>query len=397
MSNEAATAWLETIVKKHGLEKDVTDAKDVRPSEVISGSSGVQYSYGENTYEGAAEGGDFADKARENAATNDHDSVGTGYKEGSNPMQSANLGDGNFVLRYGIGFLCWDYPKKSSDLADIRDKLATPTNAYKKGFKGMHRTKQYVNPKGGEILSKIAAWIKVLNADLKGAGTGELVVSFQGHGDGGSIFGVDWKEIKTSDMLALAKAAESKSVSITYMLDACFTGNAVPDFQDHASDSVDKKIDKAEGAGNVCSEENTARANALRDEMAHARELILFSKALGAHGKTLFRLISDIESKNDIPSWDAAMNHNTAIINECEAILTQFKHNFNIAARPEMKLENISQALEHLIRYLNSIEPQTCFEYSDWTGAIGKCQDKISDGANLIIKLIHDDLKALGV
>lgn len=397
MDQQKATEWLEKMASKHGFtDAGGGSASEVRPSEVISGSSGVQFSYGENSYQAVAEGGDFGDRSRENARENDHSKVFSGYADGSNPMQSPDLGSDGFTLRYGIGFLCWDY-KKWSDLKDIRDNLASPTNAYKKAFKGMGKSHQYVNPTAADIRKKISDWVAVLERDLRGQGTGELVISFQGHGDQGNVYGVDEKPVSPADMLSLAKAAEKKKISLTYILDACFSGNAIAAFATHAAEAVDRKIDAAEGLGQVCSEENTQRAEALRDQMAHARELTLFCEALGRHGKTLFRLVSTIEAKNDIPSWDAAIQHNQLIIRETEQMLNQFKVNFDFGNRPGMDLKAMSQAMSTLITTLQGIRPNTCFDYTRWTGSIGKCQDSISNGANKIIELINADLKALGI
>jgi len=402
MSSASVLDWLGTMAEKYGFAGDdeVKAAKSapgnapggggaatceaVRPSEMISGASGVQYSTGENTYEGMEEGGDFADKARENARDNDHDSVYSSYKDGANPMQSPNLASGAFALRYGIGFLCANY-KSWNDLDDIKD-LSKPRSAYLAAFKGMNKTRQYKDPKSADIEKAIARWINTLAKDLKGCGTGELVISFQGHGENGSIYGVDEKEINSARMLAFSKAAEKKRISLTWMLDACFSGNAVADFQDHAGDAVDKGLN---GKG------TSKEAEALKDQMAHARNLILTSREIGRYGDELHVVVSDIEANNTTDDWDEAIKVNTKIIRTAEQMLTQIEYNFNFGNRPEMKLDRIIAFLDNLIAYLNTIQPYTCFDYSAWTGAIGRCQDEISNGANHIIALINKDMKAL--
>jgi hypothetical protein len=364
--------------------------RPVPPSQVIAGASGVQTSTGELTNETAAEGADFGEGAQANAEENDHHLAGSHYRRGSNPMQSPDLSTArDFALRYGIGFLCSTYPPGFGNLADIAE-YSRPNSAYLRAFQGMNQQQQYTNPTRSQVLSTMADWIRRLNHDLPPGGVGQLVVSFQGHGGRGNFYASDGRQITASELAALATRAERMRVSLRLVLDACFAGAAVPEFQDHAADSVDQQIDQnVEGAGQVCSQDNRNRANELRMQMAHARELIQFSRLIAGHGSTLSGLIRRIRDEGSEDAWNAAMAENQTIIGLIQSMQNQFHHNMAFGNDPRMRLNEIDQAFNRVLSYLGGIQPQTCFDYNDWTGAIGEFQDQISDGANRIIGILQ--------
>lgn len=402
MSDQSFLDWLGQAAQSLGVTAASADSstQTCEPAdspEVVSGSSGVQYSYGENTGQTGAEGKDFGDGSRENAQENDHSKAYSGYADGSNPMQSPGK-QGAYALRYGVGFLCADYPGTGGDLADVA-AYGKPKSAYLAAFKGMDKTKQYKNPTAGQIVSGIERWVAQMSKDLKakgGCAQGELVISFQGHGFDGDVYGVDNKVVKSSRMLSIATKAQALGVKVTYVLDACFTGQAVPQFQDKAADDVDQRIDTdAEGAGNVCSEENSKRANELRDRMAHARYLIQVNGQVGSYGGQLHGCISKIQKNNDEAAWNAAIALNEKLVATIEAMRNQFLHNMDFGSSPAMRLADIEAAFTKVLAYLNGVEPFTCFDYSAWTGAIGKFQDTISNGANRIIGVVQKELDAL--
>ena len=393
--------WLGDAAESLGITAEGSETTTCEPTpadspEIVSGSSGTQYSYGENTGQTGAEGQDFGDGSRENAEENDHSQAYSGYGEGSNPMQSPGS-KGTYALRYGIGFLCADYPGTAGDLKDVAD-YSKPKSAYLAAFKGMDKTKQYKNPTASQIVSGIGKWAKQLAKDLKGkdCAQGELVISFQGHGYNGDVYGVDNKAVKSSTMLSIASKAQQLGIKVTYVLDACFTGQAVPQFQDNAADDVDQRIDtEAEGAGNVCSEENTEHANTLRDRMAHARYLIQVSGQVGSYGDQLHKCITAIKQNNDEASWNAAMALNKKIIAMIQSMQNQFLHNMDFGSAAAMRLGDIEAAFTTVLSHLTSIEPHTSFDYNSWTGTLGKFQDTISNGANRIITIIKKELDAL--
>jgi hypothetical protein len=370
-------------------------AAPVRPSEMVSGASGVQYSTGENTYQADESGGDFADGSRKSAQSNTHTSGFDSYKDGSNPMQSPDLATkGQFTLRYGIGFLCSTYPASwNANLSDIAD-YSKPNSKFLKAFSGMNKTQQYTNPKKAEVVAGIQKWTAALAKDLGGCGQGELVVTFQGHGAHGSFFASDGNEFTSTWMLTLAKAAEKSRVSITFVMDACFAGGAVPGFQDHAAESIDRDItENVGGKGQVCSPENDANAGKLRDQMIHATELIEFSRTVAAHGDQLDSLIQDLQSNETIAAWDAAIAENKVIIQMLESEQVQFETNMHFADDPRFQLGAISQAFDDALATLKSISPGTCYSYDDWTDAIGKFEDQVGDGANRILSVVNEESK----
>src|ERR1700690_1771698 len=173
---------------------------------------------------------------------------------------------------------------------------------------------------------------------------------------------------------------------MTIVMDACFSGGAVPEFQDHAADSVDKKIeDNVEGAGQQSSPANHERAEQLRTQMAEARELIMDSAAIARHGDTLNGLVQQIQATNTTNDWDAAMAENVAILKLVNQMQAQYEHNMNFSGVPQKLLDQITSAYITVEGALGSIKPFTSFDYTTWTGAIGHFQDQISDAANKII------------
>ncbi len=342
-----------------------------------------RYSTGENTDQADNSGKDFADGSRDAAQADQHDPAFG--ESGSNAMQSPDLANGKFALRYGIGFLCDTYPAGWNNLADIAE-YSKPNSAYLKAFGGMNKTQQYKNPKKADIVQQVSAWIATLGKDLPSSGQGELVMSFQGHGAHGSFFASDGGELKTAELMGMAKQAEAARVSLTIVMDACFSGGAVPDFQDHSADAVDKAVDKnVEGKGQVSSVENHANAEHLRDQMAHARELIRDSAAIAGHGDTLNGLIQQIEATNTTNDWDAAMAENTRIVKLIRQMQAQFETNMNFGNIQQDLLNQIDGSFTTALNFLGGIKPFTSFDYNTWTGAIGHFQDQVSDSANKII------------
>lgn len=391
--------WISDVGAKHGFtsssDGEAEVCEPVRPSEVITGSASSQYSYGDVTDETAAEGQTIVEGTRENAQTDDNDDAGQGYTDGSNPMQSPNM-PGNFAKRYGIGFLCFNY-NTWNDLTEVQG-YQSPTSTYQAAFRGMDKTKQFNDPTSAQIVKGIQDWTKKLADDLDGCGAGELVVSFQGHGQGGNIYGVDERAISPSNMMQLARAAEARNVSITYILDACETGGAVTQFQDHAADRTDQNIDATEGAGQVCSEENTATAERLRDMMAHARELIMLAEGVGRHGSDMVQATMSVQAAeragNDaqiVTAWNQVTALNTRIVSDVRAMQNQFETNMDFGNDPEMQLSVIERAFSTVLAALGRVAPQSGFDLdNDWCAPVGAFQDTVSDGANRIITLCNN-------
>ena len=392
MAGDELGTWLQRFGDTHGFAAGET-CEPVRPPEVISGASGVQTSTGEVTYETMEEEQDFGFGTRENAATNDHDDYGSHYSEGANPMQSPNLGQGTFAKRFGIGFLCANYPGKEGDLPDIA-LLSKPKSEYLAAFRGMDKTRQYKDPTASTMRSKVAWWTKHLSKQLGDCEQGELVISFQGHGQNGTIYGCDNKTITSGAMLSMSKKALERRVSLTWVLDACFSGNAVAPFQDNAADTLDQRINETEGAGAVCSEENYEAAERFRAQMPHVRKLIQLNESVGKLTYALQRTVDDLEKVNSEEAWENALTINGKIIEYLERIQDQFQHNIDTDGYRGLGLEKVDAKFDEVLSFLAGIEPYTSWDYDQWTSRIGRLQDFVSDAANKIMKRIDQELAA---
>ena len=393
MPGQTLNDWLYDFATRF----DISGDDDVRPPEVIAGSSGAQVSTGENTDQSVMEAivdkTDVVDEARENAEANDRRYVSSAYEASSNPMQSPNLGQtSDFRVRHGVGFLCWDYEAEGEDLPDIED-LKKPTGAYKLAFRGLDKVRHYENPTSRDIVVGIQKAVLEASKALKGRGQAELVVSFQGHGEGGGIRGVDDVMIKSNRLLALAKKAANVRVSVTYMLDACHSGNAVPRFQDHAANVVEERIRRdVEEADGMCSADNVQRANELRVQMAHARELISASGVVGYLSSVAADCFERLESTPDDDDTRATLREiNERIIDKIEQTEKRFWANFDNAT-PAMRLAEVGAVFPPTLAYLRGLDHGTSYPADEWASVVGNYQDVVSDGANRVIREVEAQL-----
>lgn len=389
--------WVRRVGARHGFGSPGTArspqaqaCEPVRPSEVIAGSASSQNSCGDITDETAAEGQEFTTGTRENAYTDDHDQTGECYGSGSNPMQSPDLG-GRIRLRYGIGFLCANYPP-GHELPEVGG-YQSPRSLYQQAFRGMNKTKHFNDPTSAQILAGIREWTDRLARELNGCDQGQLVVSFQGHGVRGTILGVDLVPISPSQLHGLFRRAESQRVTVTYVPDACESGHAVPRFQNHAADHVDRNVVATEDAGQESSQENHETAQRLRDMMAHARELIQLSQAIGRHGRAMIVAARAVEVAPEAAkdrAWNGVMSLNQTILRDVQAMQYQFETNMDFGNDPELHLETIDRAFATLLGALNAVQPRANFDLGDnWCGKVGAFQDTVSDGTNRIIQICN--------
>jgi len=192
-------------------------------------------------------------------------------------------------------------------------------------------------------------------------------------------------------LMAMAKKAEASRVSLTIVMDACFSGAAVPAFQDHAADTVDQGIDRnVEGKGRQSSADNHEKAERLKDRMMAARELILESAAISSHGDAIDKIVRGMEF--DMPStpadWQEIMAENAEIQKLVKAIEGQFEVNMNGGDLDKDLSKAISDAIETVETFLYGVGPTgKPFVYRDWSGAIGRFTDTIGDSANKIIEM----------
>ena len=216
------------------------------------------------------------------------------------------------------------------------------------------------------------------------------MVTFQGHGAHGSFYASDGQELTTAELMGMARGAESQRVSLTIVMDACFSGGAVPAFQDHAADSVDHRVDQhVEGAGNQSSEANHAAAELMRDEMAQARELILFSAAVARHGDTLNGLNQGFQAPGTPQFWQQVTAENTAVATMVRQMQAQFRTNMNFDHAPQALHDAILAAFQSISTFLAAFNPTTKADLDNWMAAIGRFEDTIGDSANRIITALQ--------
>lgn len=400
MSGGTLTDWMYEVATRFDFsDGGPGDASPVRPPEVISGASGAQTSTGENTDQSVMEAildrSDVVDELRENATENDRRLVSSDYEGGSHPMQSPNLARGEFALRYGIGFLCFDYEGEDEDLPDVED-MSQKSSLYLAAFRGLAKTKHYENPTAREIVATIQTWVVRLGQKLAGRGQAELVVSFQGHGERGNVVAVDGVEVTSAKLLAIAKKAVRLRVSITYVLDACYSGNAVPRFQDHAADVVEGRIQSAVAeADGVCSTDNEERANALRSQMAHARELIRANAAVGYLASVASDCFDRLEAEPGDDETRATLEEVKArILQRVEQTERQFLTNFDVGT-PGMRFDEVAAVFGPTRSYLGALDHGTSFDRNEWASVVGDYQDAVSDGANRVIVEVDARIRAL--
>lgn len=377
-------------------------AEPTATSEVISGASGAMYSQGNLTETTAALGEDFGKGARENAYFNiTGDQGGELGAQGSAPMQSPRLKSGrSFARRHGLGFLCWDYGKSGmSNLADVKE-YKTPGSAYLKAFEGMDRSRQIENPTSQEMVDHMINGIKELAAYTIGSpGHGEewceLVVSFQGHGGNGIVYGVDGGKLKPAILGQLADMAEKRQVSLTLVLDGCFTGQAVEVFQNRVADAADTCVAAAEAAGAPA--EKTAE---WKRKMAVARRMIKFVRVFSKFVDQMRDVESAMGSSKAItlPSPAAAVERAARTQQDAVKLLSAMVD----LLEPELAtpipggpdLQALTAAFAAKIKRCQAPPPKTRLEFDDWMGEIGHLQDRVSDTANLLLEAVDREARA---
>jgi hypothetical protein len=395
-----AEGW---TVRKARVQGDPeVSAQPLNTSEVISGASGTMYSTGKLTETTAGMGEDFGRGARENAffnITGDQDGA-LGVK-GSVPMQSPRMKSGRqFARRHGLGFLCWDYRRSGmSDLADVK-AYQTPGSAYLKAFAGMDRSRQIENPTAQGMVDHVVQAVKELAAYSigtpgRGDDWGELVVSFQGHGGKGAIYGVDGKRLTPTLLAKLADYAEDYQVSLTLVLDGCFTGQAVEAFQNRVAAAADTCVAAAEAAG-----AGPEKAAEWKRKMALARRLIKFNRVLGQFSDQM----RDVESamKNpqgiNLPSPAAGVERAGRTRADAVLLLSAMKEPIDAEAGTPLPggpdLAALSQALAAKIRLCQGPTPKNHREFLSWVGEMGHLQDRVSDTANLLLETVDSEARA---
>jgi hypothetical protein len=371
-------------------------------SEVISGASGAMYSQGNLTETTAGLGEDFGTGARENAYFNiTGDQGGELGARGSAPMQSPRLKSGRtFTRRHGLGFLCWDYSKSGmNNLADVKD-YKTPGSAYLKAFQGLDRSRQIENPTSQEMVDHMVNAIKELAAYAfttpgRSDEWGELVVSFQGHGGDGIIYGVDGTRLKPAILVQLADLAEKRQVSLTLVLDGCFTGQAVEPFQNRVADQADACVAAAEAAG-----ASAAKTAEWKRKMALARRMIKYSRVFSKFVSQMLDVESAMGTLKGmrLPAPAAAVERAARTQQDAVKLLSAMVD----LLEPELAtpvpggpdLQALVAAFGAKIKRSQAPAPKTRLAFDDWMGEIGHLQDRVSDTANLLLESVDREARA---
>jgi hypothetical protein len=374
-----------------------------RTSEVISGASGAMTSIGGLTNTTAALGEDFGKGARENAYFNMTGDQGDRLgPRGSAPMQSPRAKAGRtFARRHGLGFLCWDYQTANlPDLADVKE-YQTPNSAYLRAFKGMDKSEQIENPTARDMLNHIERSIRDLAAYAfttpgHESEWGELVVSFQGHGDRGEVFGVDGSSIKASKLLEYADLAESMQVSLTLVLDGCFTGRAVEEFQNRSARVAEKCIAAAEVAG-----ASAASLAEWKRKAAVARRMIKFSRVLGKFTDQMREnaIAMEVAEKRGQPEeLKRHLGRAGNTVKDAVKLLSAMSDLLDgelaspLPGGPD--LHALSAAFAAKIKLCASLTPRDLKSFEHWMGEIGHLQDRISDTANILLETVDREARA---
>lgn len=397
---DAKQEWLQRFAQRHGRgapapanTPPAAPPPDVRPSQVIAGAAGPQDSVGDLTNQAANQGMDITEATR----------AGTQTLIDSNPMRSPELQQsGGFALRYGVGFLCINYTTMPV-LTDISG-YAQPTSRYRQAFSGMNRSQQYTDPRSADIRARIPEWIGLVASALPPGRAGELVVSFQGHGEQGGIFGIDGNLITASELAAFARQAEGRRVSLTYILDSCGSGNAVPVFQQRAAERVGEQTPNLDGRGNQSSAENHAAAETARAQLTAVRELIQMNRHVGSFEPELVAVDQGCRANNGagtLALWQRGIALNQRILSHVNQMRAYVNTNLLNGSAPELGVPALLGEFDRLLRVLRAVPasvnqaPAAALWNTDaWVAAVGRLQDQISDSANRMIETLDRQTRA---
>ena len=163
----------------------------------------------------------------------------------------------------------------------------------------------------------------------------------------------------------------------------------MPVFQAHAADAQDRRVDAhVEGADEMSSVDNHLAAEALRDELAQARELVLFSAAMAAHGKTLNDLLS-MGWYGDPPFMRSVAGEDQELRELVRSMELQFRTNMRFDHAPAELHARIEDAFKAIAFSMGRIAEGENADLNHWAEAIGVLQDRVGDGANKIIVALN--------
>lgn len=170
-------------------------------------------------------------------------------QDDAHPTQSPHQAPGQtYSHRTGLSFLAYDYPpvindrffrRNSDDLSDIRGMMRQGST-FRRAFEAeFEQPPQIVeNPAAQTIEDRIRGTVEQMRSSMPDGQIGELVVHFSGHGSNGGMIGVDGNPFTREQIRAVGESARRQGIHIVFIMDICFSGNAVSEAQSSATASL---------------------------------------------------------------------------------------------------------------------------------------------------------------
>ena len=142
-----------------------------------------------------------------------------------------------YALKWALSMYAYDY-QRGRDLPEIRRLLYQGSPFQQSLAADTDHIIRVSNPTASDITTQIVEAIWALALALPENQIGELVVHFSGHGGEGGISGVDGEFVSRESLTRYALWAADHSVHITYVIDACLTGDLVQNAIGQASNRL---------------------------------------------------------------------------------------------------------------------------------------------------------------
>ena len=131
-----------------------------------------------------------------------------------------------YALKWALSMYAYDY-QTNRDIPEIQRLLYQGSPFQQSLAADTDHIIRVRNPTANDITTQIGEAIWALALALPENQIGELVVHFSGHGGEGGILGVDGESVSRDTLTSYAQLASEQSVHITYVIDACLTGDLV--------------------------------------------------------------------------------------------------------------------------------------------------------------------------
>lgn len=271
----AQDSELEAVLAQ--IDATLPSAPRVPAFEAITGTTAGEYSTGELEEDisrlWSRQRLDFTEAARRTVARGDD-------RRGPRGTQSPNLRPQTaYALRWSVNLFAANYPRSRSDLPDVA-RIARPGSPFSRSLAAeFSRTFPVTDPTGHEIESEIIGAVVEMFTALEPGASGEIVVTYSGHGGNGVITGVDWADVGPERLRSLAHFAADHNVHLIFVLDTCRAGTL-------AAFAASAALNDAEGRiGNLPADQRSA-----------ARARVAFTRRLG---RALFALNGAVIAAGD--------------------------------------------------------------------------------------------------